>query len=318
MVKLGDSDSMHVGDWVVAIGNPFGLASSVSAGIISARARNIGAGPYDDFLQTDAAINPGNSGGPLFNLNGEVIGINTAIVGGGSGIGFAVPSNMAKELLPQLANGKIQRGWLGVSVQDLNPELAKALKVPQPHGALIGDVPDNEGPAKKAGIQPEDVVVAIDGSPIDSARALTRSVGFKKPGSTVTLTLYRDGKKQDVKLQLGERPDREGVSSSGDQQNGQDEARAEKLGLAFDDVPNQLQGRGGNASGGAVVTNVDPGSPADRAELRQGMIIVEANGKPVKRARDLAQVLREAKSGSTVLMRIQVEGGRILRAMAIP
>src|SRR6266851_4923163 len=175
VATLGDSDAIKVGDWVVAIGNPFGLASSVSAGIISARARQIGAGPFDDFLQTDAAINPGNSGGPLFNMKGEVIGINTAIVGGGSGIGFAVPSNMAKLLLPQLEKGqKIRRGWLGVTVQDLTPELAKSLNVPVSRGAVVSDVnPDT--PAAKAGLKPEDVVVAVDGNPVDSNRALTRS-----------------------------------------------------------------------------------------------------------------------------------------------
>src|SRR5262244_1398625 len=191
VVKLGDSDAMRVGDWVVAIGNPFGLASSVSAVIISASGRRITGGPYDDFLQTDAAINPGNSGGPLFNLKGEVIGINTAIVGGGSGIGFAVPSNMAKALLPQLEkNGKIRRGWLGVQVQDLTPELAKSLNVPVAHGALVSEV-NADTPAQKAGIKPDDAVVAMDGAPVDSSRALTRGVGFKAPDNDVTLTLYR-------------------------------------------------------------------------------------------------------------------------------
>src|SRR6516162_5489266 len=205
-VRLGDSDAMRVGDWVVAIGNPFGLASSVSAGIISATSRNIGATPYDDFLQTDAAINPGNSGGPLFNLKGEVIGINTAIVSGGSGIGFAVPSNMAKSLLPQLEKGgAVTRGYLGVGIQDLTPEVAKALNVPVTEGAVITQVQD--GPAKKAGVQVDDAVVAVDGQKVGSGTALTRAIGLKQPNTVSDLTLYRGNKKMDVKVTLATRPD---------------------------------------------------------------------------------------------------------------
>src|SRR5262249_53642510 len=207
VVPLGDSDSMKVGDWVLAIGNPFGLASSVSAGIISARARQIGAGPYDDFLQTDAAINPGNSGGPLFNLKGEVIGINTAIVGGGTGIGFAVPSNIAKALLPQLEKeGAVSRGYIGVHIQDLNPDLAKGLSVPVKEGAVISDVVD-DGPGKAAGLQRDDVVTAIDGQKVSSGGALSRAVGLKRPGTTSTLNVYRGTKQMELKVHLATRPD---------------------------------------------------------------------------------------------------------------
>ena len=316
VATLGDSDAIKVGDWVVAIGNPFGLASSVSAGIISARARQIGAGPFDDFLQTDAAINPGNSGGPLFNMKGEVIGINTAIVGGGSGIGFAVPSNMAKLLLPQLEKGqKIRRGWLGVTVQDLTPELGKSLSVPVSRGAVVSDVnPDT--PAAKAGLKPEDVVVAVDGNPVDSNRALTRSVGFKSPGTEVTLTIYRGGKKQDLKLKLGERPpeDELGTGFGGGEEGGAP-SQSDKLGLAFEDA---RQVQGAPSKKGAVITSVEPGSPADHADLRPGMVVIEAAGKPVNNARDLNRILRDAKSGSTVLLRIEIPNGRILRALPIP
>jgi serine protease Do len=162
-VKLGDSDALRVGDWVVAIGNPFGLASSVSSGILSARARDIHSGPYDDFLQTDAAINPGNSGGPLFNLKGEVVGINTAIVGGGTGIGFAVPSNLVKALLPHLEkDGAVTRAWLGIGIQDLTQDLAKAMQLPVTEGAIVSQVNDGS-PAGKAGMRADDVIVAIDG-----------------------------------------------------------------------------------------------------------------------------------------------------------
>jgi serine protease Do len=316
VATLGDSDAIKVGDWVLAIGNPFGLASSVSAGIISARARQIGAGPYDDFLQTDAAINPGNSGGPLFNMKGEVIGINTAIVGGGSGIGFAVPSNIAKVLLPQLEKGqKIRRGWLGVSVQDLTPELAKSLNVPIDHGAVVSDVnPDT--PAQKAGLKPDDVVVALDGNAVDSSRALTRTVGFKPPGAEVDLTLYRGGKKQDLKLKLGERPPEDELGTGfGQGEEGGAPSQNDKLGLAYEDAQ-QMQGI--PSKKGAVVTSIEPGSPADHADLRPGMVVVEAGGKPVNNARDLNKILRDAKSKSTVLLRIEIPGGRILRALPIP
>ncbi len=190
VLQLGDSDAMRVGDWVVAIGNPFGLASSVSAGILSAKAREIGATQYDDFLQTDAAINPGNSGGPLFNLRGEVIGMNTAIVSGGAGIGFAVPSNLAKALIPQLEkNGSVTRGYIGVKLQNLTPELAKALNVPQTTGALINEVTKNS-PGDKAGLKSDDVVVSLDGKKVDSNSALTPPVALRPPGSTVTLGVY--------------------------------------------------------------------------------------------------------------------------------
>src|SRR6266852_1962189 len=207
VVRLGDSDAMRVGDWVVAIGNPFGLASSVSAGIISAKSREIGATRYDDFLQTDAAINPGNSGGPLFNLKGEVICINTAIVGGGTGIGFAVPSNIAKGLLPQLEKeGTVSRGYLGVGIQDLNADLAKGLGVPVKEGALISEVRE-DGPAQKAGMQVEDVVTAIDGQKVTSRGVLMRAVAMKRPGTTTTVSVYRGSKQMDLKVKLAVRPD---------------------------------------------------------------------------------------------------------------
>jgi serine protease Do len=310
VASLGDSDAMRVGDWVVAIGNPFGLASSVSAGIISARARDIQAGPYDDFLQTDAAINPGNSGGPLFNMRGQVIGINTAIVGGGTGIGFAVPSNMAKALLPQLEKGKIRRGWLGVGIQDLTPELAKAFNVPVSKGALVTEV--NEGtPARKAGLRQDDVIVAVDGQPMDSSRALGRAIGFKQPGASVALTVYRGGKKEEVKAVLGAIPDQGGDK----EETATDEPRSGKLGLKIADVdPRMMPG----VTGGAVIADVTPGSPADHADLRPGMIVVEAGGKPINSARDLVKVLQSARSGSTLVLRIQLEGGRIVRALSIP
>jgi len=319
LVRLGDSDALHVGDWVVAIGNPFGLASSVSAGIISAKDRVIGAGPYDDFLQTDAAINPGNSGGPLFNIRGEVIGINTAIVASGSGIGFAVPANMAKALLPQLKkDGHVVRGWLGVGAQTLTPELAKALGVPVHDGAVVTEVAEG-GPAQKAGLKPDDVIGAVDGQPAVSASALTRSVAFKPPGTTVTLTIDRGGKKEEIKVVLGTRPDFEGLSGvGGSNGSGSDEKRQEMIGLQVQDVdPSFAQSRNAPTQG-ALIVDVAPGSLADEAGLAPGMAIIEAGGRPIKSAADLKRAIRDAKPGSVLLLRIYFQGSKVLQALTIP
>ncbi|MFZ5469950.1 MAG: Do family serine endopeptidase [Myxococcota bacterium] len=310
VVQLGDSEKMRVGDWVMAIGNPFGLASSVSAGIISARARDIQVGPFDDFFQTDAAINPGNSGGPLFNMHGEVIGINTAIVGGGAGIGFAVPSNMAKFLLPQLEKGVIHRGWLGLAVQDLTPELARALGVSAERGAVVAEVSAGT-PAAKAGLEEKDVVVAIEGQPVESARALTRTVGFRKPGESVRLQVYRGGKLREVQVRLGERPDLEGVQTPLPEVQG--ELQSQKLGMKVQDV----DARSGRAPG-ALITDVVPGSVADRMELYPGMVVIEADGKPVRSAKDLMRILQKAKRGASILLRVEADGQRLLRAVPVP
>ena len=314
--KLGDSDALRVGDYVVAIGNPFGLASSVSSGIISARARNIQAGPYDDFLQTDAAINPGNSGGPLFNLRGEVIGINTAIIGGGTGIGFAVPMNMAKALVPQLEKGEIHRGWLGVGIQDLTPDLAQAMNVPAKGGAVVVQVTEGT-PAEKAGLKADDVVVALDGKPIESTKDLTQQIGFRTPSSTVTLTAYRGNEKRDFKVELGERPNFEGVSTSGSQRS-RDEERTERLGLMVQDVDPRMFDRRGGPEAGAMIVQVAPGSPAEDAGLRPGMVVVEAGGKPIRSGRELARAFAAAPSGKSVLLRVNGGAGQGLRALRIP
>jgi len=211
VARLGDSDSLRVGEWVLAIGNPFGLEQTVTAGIVSAKGRVIGAGPYDDFIQTDAAINPGNSGGPLFNTRGDVVGVNTAIfsqTGGSVGIGFAIPINLAKELIPQLrAKGRVPRAWLGVAIAPVTPELAKRLGRPVRDGALVAEVVPN-GPAARAGVRPGDLVVAFQGKPIRRADELPRLTAKAPVGSDVELTLWRDGKEQAVTVRLGELPER--------------------------------------------------------------------------------------------------------------
>ncbi len=325
VVRLGDSGAMRVGDWAIAIGNPFGLASSVSLGIVSALDRNIHAGPYDQFLQTDAAINPGNSGGPLFNLKGEVIGINTAIVssgngGGGSGIGFAVPSNVARALLPQLEReGAVTRGWLGVGIQDLSPQLARAMGVPQPEGAVITAV--NEGsPAKKGGMLEDDVVISIDGEKVLSGGALSRSVALKRPESEVKLAVYRGGKPLELKVKLGTRPDLENLAVKGAAGPAPAGTRQPRVGLSFQDMDPRFSEASGLPSQGALVVDVLPGSPAEKAGLTRGMLITEANRKAIHGRDDLMKVLSEGKGGSVVLLRVNVPGTttRLLQALELP
>jgi serine protease Do len=319
-VGLGNSDETRVGDWLVAIGNPFGLASSVSLGILSAKARDIQAGPYDDFLQTDAAINPGNSGGPLFNMKGEVIGINTAIVGGGSGIGFAVPSNLVKALLPQLEKeGVVTRGYLGIGIQDLTADIASALKLSINDGAIVNEVRPG-GPGAKAGLKVDDIIVAIDGQKIGSGSALTRTVALKRPGTTSTLTIYRNGNKQDVKVTLGTRPDLEGVGRTLPREDEEESSKA-RVGISLSDLDVRTARQAGfSENEGALITDVMPGSPADRAQLAPGMLVVEANRKPVRSARELAAVIRSTPSGGTLLLRVMAPGGntRQLRALKVP
>lgn len=318
--RLGDSASMRVGDWVIAIGNPFGLASSVSLGIISALDRNIHASQYDQFLQTDAAINPGNSGGPLFNMKGEVIGINTAIVGGGTGIGFAIPSNLAKALVPQLqAGGSVVRGWLGVGYQDFSLGLARALGLPanETGGAIITSVNDGS-PAKKAGMQVDDVVVDLDGEKVTSGAVFARAIALKKPESTVVLKVYRGSKQTEVKVKLGTRPDLEKVGERTPKQDSSEQKQQQRIGLAFQEIDPRVAQSSGLPPQSVWVVEVVPGSPADRAGFRRGMVVTEFNRKPVRGRDDLVKALGDLKPGQAALVRVMVpEGGRTLLALEL-
>ena len=308
VLRFGDSDAMRVGDWVVAIGNPFGLESSVSVGILSAKARNLHATIYDDFLQTDAAINPGNSGGPLFNLRGEVIGINTAIVNGGAGIGFAVPSNLAKALLPQLEkDGSVTRGYIGIGLQRLTPELAKALGVPTSQGAVVTQV-QKDMPGARAGLKQDDVVTQVDGQAVASDDQLRRTVALRAPGSPVMLTIYRGGKPKEVKVTLATRPEEEVSRTTPAPKESKDESSREQFGLTLE-TPSALRARAQGLPRGALITGVEPGSAADKAGLEPRTLIVEAGGQPVTSAADLSRILRAAKPGSTVLLRAQLSVG---------
>jgi serine protease Do len=318
-VSLGDSGQLRVGDWVVAIGNPFGLAHSVTLGIISAKDRDISAGPYDQFLQTDAAINPGNSGGPLFNLKGEVVGINTAINAAANSIGFSVPSNLAKALVPQLeAKGFVVRGWLGIAPQDVTGALARALNAPGGEGSLVVSVTEG-GPAAKAGIKEEDVIVALDGVKVPNASALVRLVGLKRPETPATLSVIRNGKALDVKVTLGTRPDVEGIGAVERPSEGDDKPSSPpRLGLSLDDLDPRFVSATG-IKGGASVVEVAPGSPAEKGGLRRGMVVTEANHKPVKNRDELVKELKTAKPGDVVLLRTLVPGGgRGLQAIEVP
>ncbi len=299
-LKLGDSDAIRVGDRVIAVGNPFGLGHTVTAGIISAKGRIIGAGPYDDFLQTDAAINPGNSGGPLFNMKGEVIGINTAIIAQGQGIGFAIPINMAKELLPQLKSGTIVRGWLGVMIQDITPQLAKSFNLKTHKGALIGDVM-KDGPAYKAGLKRGDVIVAFAGKPVPNAHELSRLVASRRPKSRVTVTVIRNGRKKDIEVILGTMPQQEAVQPQG---------QAGNWGLSVQTLTADIATRLGldTSVKGVVITNVIPGSPAAMAGLHSGDVILEVNRHRVNNLHDYQKAIRGSAKEGSVLFLVQRRG----------
>jgi serine protease Do len=317
-VKLGDSASLRVGDWVVAIGNPFGLAQSVSAGIISALDREIGATRFDQFLQTDAAINPGNSGGPLFNLKGEVIGVNTAIIGAATGIGFAVPSNLVKAVVPQLqATGHVTRGWLGVTIQKVTPALARALGTGG-EGALVNGVTEGS-PAQKAGLKEEDVIVGMDGEKIGSSTALLRLVALKRPESTVVLAVLRGGKPLEVKVRLGVRPDLENLGEL-DKKSPEAGDPRKRLGMSVQDVDPRMAESAGLPRQGGMVVEVLPGSPAELAGLQRGMVVVEVNRKAVRSRDELLAALKDLKPGMVALLKTAQPGstGRSILALEIP
>lgn len=306
-VYLGDSDRADVGDWVVAIGNPFGLSHSVSVGIVSAKERFIGAGPYDDFIQTDAAINPGNSGGPLFNARGEVIGINTAIVAHGQGIGFAVPINLVKVLVPQLEQtGTVARGWLGVAIQDLTPEIARSLKVPESSkGALIADVVPGS-PAERAGLEHGDLVVSVDGRGIDNYAHLSRTIALLPPGKAIRLGVLREGKRMDLEVAVAARDDQGRVLDAKAERKGATEAKAGPLGIAVSEVtPEMARSLGLSRPTGVVVAEIAGDSPAARAGLSEGDLILEVNRRAVRSLRDWNELVRSVSPGEMVLLRLQ-------------
>ncbi|MDJ0855616.1 MAG: Do family serine endopeptidase [Desulfobacterales bacterium] len=306
-LKLGNSDSLPVGSWVVAIGSPFGLEQTVTAGIVSAKGRIIGSGPYDDFIQTDASINPGNSGGPLLNLDGEVVGINTAIVASGQGIGFAIPINLADGIIAQLKDtGEVSRGWLGVGIQNLTPELAEYYRLEQKEGVLVTQVYEGD-PADEAGIKEGDIIVGIDDKDVKTSRELSRKVAEAGVGNKMRINLLRDGRKKTVRVKLAKRPDQEPTLARG-------EVRSDGLGMRVRDIDPEIaeQLGVGTDQKGVVVVQLDPESKSARAGVRRGDIVIEINREPIKNLKDYRAQVKAIDEGDTVQMLLRRGGGGML------
>ena len=307
VASLGDSDEIEVGEWVMAIGNPFGLSETVTAGIISAKGRVIGSGPYDDFIQTDASINPGNSGGPLFNVKGEVIGINTAIINGGQGIGFAIPVNMAKSIISQLKDkGKVTRGWIGVAIQPVTKDLADSFGLPAERGALVSEVTP-ESPAEKGGIKPGDIIISFDGKAIKEMNDLPRLVAATTTGKSVTVKVIRDGKEAVLTLVIEKMKD-------GDEDTSADSG--DKLGLTVKDLTKELAASLRiKDTAGVVVMDVKPDSLASSAGIQRGDLVREINGIKIAKAEEYEKALATFKKDKVV--RLLIKHGESSRYVAI-
>jgi serine protease Do len=292
VLAWGDSDAVAVGDWVVAIGNPFGLGGTVTAGIVSARGRDLQSGPYDDFFQIDAAINQGNSGGPLLDIDGRVIGVNTAIyspTGSNVGVGFAIPANLAREITAELAEaGTVERGFIGVTVQPVTPEIAEALALARPEGALVAEV-TSDGPAARAGVRPGDVIVGLGGRPITSPKALSRRVASIDPASETRLEVFRDGAVEALAITVARMPEPEAVASVPPPAAHADA----RLGVAFEDLTPERRAELGLEADerGAVVVDVDPTKPAAVAGLRPGDVVTAVGQTQVTGAAEAVEAL---------------------------
>jgi serine protease Do len=302
-LRMGDSNAIRVGTWVVAIGSPFGLEQTVTAGIVSAKGRTLGAGPYDDFIQTDASINPGNSGGPLLNMNGEVVGINTAIIsqgGGNDGIGFAIPVNLAEGIIGQLRNnGKVTRGWLGVGIQDLTPELAEYYGIKDKKGVLVTQVFKGD-PADRSGIKPNDVIVAVDGRNVPSSRDLSRTIANMPVGKRTAISVVRSGKEKTLYVELAKRTDPDLRAKPGTE-------RADELGLKLAELKPEtaLQLGFSEDEKGLLVTHVQSDSKGEVAGIERGDLVKEINHKPINTLKDYAKEVGKVSSGDTVQILIK-------------
>jgi serine protease Do len=316
-VAFGDSDKLRIGEWVTAIGNPFGLGGSVSLGIVSARNRDINAGPYDDYIQTDAAINKGNSGGPLFNMAGEVVGINTAIFspsGGSVGIGFSVPSNTAKSVVAQLEKfGETRRGWLGVKIQTVTPDIAESMGMDKPRGALVADVTVGS-PSEKAGIDAGDVIVEFDGRPIADSKELPRVVGETEVGKEVSVKVIRDGKEKEIKVTLGRLEDGEKIIAKQEPAKpAPAPATVTVLGMTVSAFTDELRAKYKIDAKvqGALITEVAKDGPAVEKGIEAGDVIMEAGGKPVASSADVSAAIDgAAKDGKSLVLLLISKGGK--------
>jgi serine protease Do len=315
VLKFGDSDAIRQGDWVMAVGNPFGLSHTITQGIISAKGRVIGAGPYDNFLQTDASINPGNSGGPLLNLQGEVVGINTAILASGQGIGFATPSNIAKTVIPQLREkGKVIRGMIGVQVQNVTPELAKSFGMAEPKGALVAEV-NPDSPAEKAGIHRGDVIIEFNGQPINEMNELPRMVAATPPGAKASIKVLREGKEKTLSLSITEMTEEKAA------QAGSDEAvdKESPLGLVVNNLTPELAKRFRlRDTKGVVVTQVAAGTPGADAGIRPGDLVLEVGGQVVATVKEYREAIKTLKKGQVARFLIKRQGRTLYVTVEIP
>ncbi len=313
-LKFADSDKARVGEWVLAIGNPFGLEHTVTAGIVSAKERNINSGPFDNYLQTDASINPGNSGGPLLNMQGEVLGINTAIIASGQGIGFAIPGSMAHNITQQLKAGKkVSRGWLGISMQPLTEDAAKALGLENTEGALISNVMENE-PAHKAGLKDGDVIIAVDDKKIADPSALLRAIANQMPGSNTKVTVLRGDKKMDFVITLGER-NVDQIAGAQGKNDAQEEAAT--LGISVRSLTKEEAEKAQITNGqGLYVAKVQRDKPAAQSGVQPGDIILSANMIPVKNAQELAKIIKDVTARGAVML--QIKRGNNVNFVAVP
>ena len=299
VAEIGDSEKLRVGEWVMAIGNPFGLEQTVTAGIVSAKGRVIGAGPYDNFIQTDASINPGNSGGPLFSMEGKVIGVNTAIVAQGQGIGFAIPISMAKNILPDLkSKGKVTRGWMGISVQDVTEDIATSLKLSQRGGALISEVFKGD-PADQAGLRSGDVILEINGNKINDTHQLLILIASFHVGEKVNVKVSRDGQDKTYQVIVAERKDRPKVAIEGG--NGKT-----SFGMSVQEITPQIARQLGiTTSKGVIVTDVEEGSPADEVGIQPRDIILQVNKVNIASPKDYQREIEKAAAKSSILLLIK-------------
>jgi serine protease Do len=315
-LRLANSDQVKVGEWVLAFGSPFGLEQTMTAGIISAKGRVIGAGKYDNFLQTDAAINPGNSGGPLVDLAGEVVGINTMILsdsGGFQGVGLAIPASMADNVYHQLVSfGKVTRGWLGVTIQEMTPALAKSFDLKTGEGVLVAQVEPNS-PAAKAGLRSGDIILEFNGKGTKSTTDLSLDVANAKVGVPAKLKVLREGKTLYLDVAVGEKP-----VEKAEAPQATEKAEHARLGVSVENIdPDSARQLNLSSTSGALVTNVQPGSPADEGNVHPGDVIREINHKPVKDVADLQNEIRSLKKGSTVLLNVTRQGQSLFLAFEL-
>ena len=294
-VRLGSSDKLQVGEWVMAIGSPFGLEQTVTAGIVSAKGRVIGSGPYDDFIQTDASINPGNSGGPLVNMNGEVVGINTAIIAGGQGIGFAIPIDLANNIIEQLkTNGEVTRGWLGITIQDLKGDLAEYHNLKDTSGVLVAEVIPGD-PADKAGIKPKDIIIKVNGEKVTTSRELTAEAAKLTVGEKATVTVLRDGKQKNFEVAVAKRP-----LTLADAGRSRPQKETE-FGLQVTDLTPEMAHRLNVADdAGVVVVGVNANSKAEKAGIQKGDLIMEVNRQDVESVSDFIKLIQNDKNANGI------------------